>query len=221
MKMMTWVAMPVRLDGGGYTLLMEQEDGPQIFGAWCAMIQVAAKCTPRGSFLKSDGKAMDFKAIARITRMPKELIEKAFNTLNGSIESDLDWIEEVSFDSQDCGNPAGDCGNPAGGCSETALHGMEWNGIEGKKEVGKPRAMRLPADWTPTKNGIDLCVKNGLKVDIVLADFKGYWLGPIGSARPDGGLKADWDRTWTNWIGRIVKTNPQQKPQPKQKALND
>jgi len=41
LKRLEWFPMPNKQDGDGYTLIMEQKDGPAIFGAWVACVQIA------------------------------------------------------------------------------------------------------------------------------------------------------------------------------------
>jgi hypothetical protein len=49
LKRLTWVPFPNRHDGDGYTELLDHPDGAAHYGAWCAMVQVASKCDPRGT----------------------------------------------------------------------------------------------------------------------------------------------------------------------------
>lgn len=44
LKRMEWVPLPNRQDGDGYTTLLDHPNGAAHFGAWCALVQVAARC---------------------------------------------------------------------------------------------------------------------------------------------------------------------------------
>jgi len=91
-KVLTWVKLPIRLDSDGYTELLEHEDGAAHFGAWCAIVKVAARCDPRGYLLRGNRTAHDAKSLGRITRIKPTLIEKALPRLvsNG-------WLEAVAI----------------------------------------------------------------------------------------------------------------------------
>jgi len=73
---LSWVPVPANLSSGGYLEIMEQEDGPEIFGSWLAMIQLLAKCNLRGSLIKSNLKPHTIKSISFATRVPEPSIKK-------------------------------------------------------------------------------------------------------------------------------------------------
>ena len=45
-KVMHWVPIPTKMDGDGYTELIDMDSGTVIFGIWIMLIEVAAKCRP-------------------------------------------------------------------------------------------------------------------------------------------------------------------------------
>lgn len=96
------------------------------------------------------------------------------------------------------------------------LHGGSENSAP-KKEIGKKekenrevksrRATRLPADWQPTKDDVDYCVRRrpDLSVEDVVERFRNYWLAKSGR----DATKLDWHATWRNWV---LNEREQQKP---------
>lgn len=87
-----WVPMPTGHDGAGYTELLDHPNGAAHFGAWCALVQVAAKCSPRGVLARSaaepPGRPLDATDLARMTRIPRQVIEEAIPRLAG-----IGWID--------------------------------------------------------------------------------------------------------------------------------
>ena len=80
-KSLFWVLVPNAHDGLGFCSIMEREDGPAIFGAWVLILQVASKCSNRGSLTSSKGRPYTARDIATITRAPVESIQDALNVL--------------------------------------------------------------------------------------------------------------------------------------------
>jgi hypothetical protein len=100
---MSWIPIPNKHDGDGYTLTLAQENGPALFGAWMALIQVASKCDPRGTLLRDTQKPHDSTSISRLTRFPLLLIEEALNFFSSD---DMKWLEvlEIEQDAKDIKN---------------------------------------------------------------------------------------------------------------------
>lgn len=135
MKAMRWVPVPNKHDGEGFTLIMRHPQALLIYGAWHLILQVASKCTPRGTLVREDGTPLTAKAISMKTRCDDvSAIENALAFLSSA---DVAWLEVVTT------NPAGGCGNPAGGCA-TDREGREENDITGK---GREEAAQPPAGF--------------------------------------------------------------------------
>ena len=49
---LTWVRVPNKHDGEGYTELLDHPNGAAHYACWMAIVQVASKCQPRGSLLR-------------------------------------------------------------------------------------------------------------------------------------------------------------------------
>lgn len=150
MKSMQWLPIPNRHDGDGYTTLVDRKNGAALFGAWVAILQVASRCEPRGTLLREGQKPHDEASLARMTRLPKEIIAEA---LRVCLE-ECKWLEISG------------CDEPAVAPQETAGNPQatdeEGKGREGKEENGKEDS--AAGAW------------DGLPEALNLADFKTSWL---------------------------------------------
>jgi hypothetical protein len=83
-----WVAMSTRHDGLSLRRLMLLEDGPAIYGAWCLMVQVAAKCPVRGTLADVSGPltAVD---LSLKTGMAAQVFDRAFHVL---VSKEIGWL---------------------------------------------------------------------------------------------------------------------------------
>lgn len=89
---LTWIRMPNKHDGEGFTILLtEHPDGATHYGAWVLMVQVASKCTPRGTLCRDDGTALDARALGLKTRAPRAIFEAAIPRL-----IEIGWLEDIS-----------------------------------------------------------------------------------------------------------------------------
>lgn len=95
MKRMDWVPMPVKHDGDGYTELVTHADGAAHFGAWCAIVEVAAKCDPRGTLLRDGARPHNSDSLSRLTRLPGSVFEVAIERLLG-----IGWLERIYLKEQ-------------------------------------------------------------------------------------------------------------------------
>lgn len=111
-KKMSWLPVPIKLDGDGYTLIMSDPDGANIFGAWIAMLEVAAHCEPRGTLIRGAGIPHDAAGISRVTRIPEKIVKKMLEFCYKK----CNWLEIIEIETA-CDNPAGTCDNPAEGCA--------------------------------------------------------------------------------------------------------
>ena len=83
-----YVCMPNKHDGDGYTELVDHPSGAAHLGGWCAIVQVASKCKPRGTLIREGNRPHDSASLARQTRLPKRL----FDTLLPRRVS-IGWLE--------------------------------------------------------------------------------------------------------------------------------
>jgi len=71
----SWIPIPNKLYGDGYTMIMEQKKGAAIYGAWIALVCIAQRCDKRGTLMRNNGDPHDIDSISRITRIDKETIK--------------------------------------------------------------------------------------------------------------------------------------------------
>lgn len=94
-----WFPCPIKLSGDGYTMIMElpdgsrRPDGPAIFGAWMACLEVAAECKPRGTLVRSDGFPHNPASLSRKTRQPADLISKMMDFCL----KECKWLETIQI----------------------------------------------------------------------------------------------------------------------------
>lgn len=153
LKHMLWVPMPIKQDGDGYTDLVLSEDGangvmagPLRLAAWVAMLQLAGRCSPRGTLWRSIGAgtvAHNAESIARITRIPADLIEDAIPKL-----IEIGWLERVEMTDADKpvtvsrkspgepGEDPGDAVKSSGRREGKGREGMEEKGRDGEPAAG-------------------------------------------------------------------------------------
>jgi hypothetical protein len=123
LKHLNWVPVPNKLDGDGYTELIDHPDGASIYGAWVACVLVASRCDPRGTLLRAGQKDHNSASLSRITRIKAKWFDLMFERAVS-----IGWIEV-------CENPAGGCENLAAGCLEQkGIEGKEQKGIEGNRK---------------------------------------------------------------------------------------
>ena len=126
---LAWVAIPNRHDGENYSALITSKDGAELFAAWCLIVQVASKCSPRGTLLKGDGKPHDAGSLALKTRAPEKWFDKCLNYLSAN----TDWLDVEDITGQTSGGCQAGGSQVAGGCQagdDEWKEGTEQNGIE-------------------------------------------------------------------------------------------
>lgn len=81
LKELRFVILPNKHDGDGYTELLDHPNGAAHYGAWCAIVQVASKCEPRGTLLRDGARPHDSASLSRLTRIPKIVFDEALSRL--------------------------------------------------------------------------------------------------------------------------------------------
>ena|ERR1035438_1269164 len=89
MKRMGWVPIPNRMDGAGYTELLDHPNGAAHLGAWLAIVEIASRRDVRGT-LPQEGAEIP-QALARISRIPAGVFEEVLPRL-----LKIQWIERVT-----------------------------------------------------------------------------------------------------------------------------
>jgi hypothetical protein len=94
-KALQWVSVPIGFDSDGFVRLVEEfgEDAPALYGAWIALVLVAARCPIRGVLSTSNGEPISEARLAFLSRFPStvfgRLIEWAFR---------IGWLEVLPSD---------------------------------------------------------------------------------------------------------------------------
>jgi hypothetical protein len=133
LEKMEWVPIPNKMDGLGYTSLVDHPNGAAHLGAWLAIIEVASKQDKeqRGELPVVRGSTA--KALARLSRLPEELFEEVLSRL---VSEDIAWIEEIRRDPAQERAQAPDLRvDPPPPRAEVT---MEGNGIEGNSTPPLP-----------------------------------------------------------------------------------
>ncbi len=90
LKTMGWVPIPNKHDGDGYTELIEHPSGPVHYACWVTIVQVASRCRPRGTLLRSIKHSHDSASLSRITRIPVDFFDEAIPRL-----ITIAWLERI------------------------------------------------------------------------------------------------------------------------------
>lgn len=124
LKSLDWVPVPNKMDGDGYTAMLEIRDnenplvGAARYGAWCAMVLLASKSQVRGYLFRTvtipqagavPFLAHDYLTMARISRLPASAFESCTERA-----LEVGWVERIELSDQEViemsHNPAGGCG---------------------------------------------------------------------------------------------------------------
>ena len=117
LKQLNWVPIPTKLDGDGYTELVDGEDGAALYGCWVACVIVAGRCDPRGTLVRDNGEPHDSTSLSRISRLDGNMFHKMLEkTLS------IGWLEVIDV---------------APSCEILAPSCLEGKGREGKEEKHK------------------------------------------------------------------------------------
>lgn len=96
-KDLNWLPIPVHMDGDGYTELLDHPDGAAHYGAWIALVCVAARTKDRGTLQRDAGIPHDAATLARISRIDVRYYNDAIPRFIA-----IGWLElvEITSDSR-------------------------------------------------------------------------------------------------------------------------
>ncbi len=98
----SWVPIPNKLYGDGYSLIMDEKDGASIYGSWIAMVCIAQRCDVRGTLMRDTGEPHNIDSISRMTRISKKeikrMIEFSINNTKWLILKDLETGATISHE---------------------------------------------------------------------------------------------------------------------------
>lgn len=92
LKQLTWVSMPIGLNSSGYQSLLDEfgDRAPAMYGAWCALVAVAANCHRRGILGNSRGNPLTISHLSRQTGFDGELFRDLFAWAS---TREVGWLE--------------------------------------------------------------------------------------------------------------------------------
>lgn len=129
LKKMAWVPVPNRHDGDGYNALVDHPDGAAHLGAWVAILQIASKCEMRGTLLRDSATPHTAVTIARMSRLPKDIIASAIERL---CSADIAWLEVVDTKTlEEIPQEGAGISQEGASISHPTDYGMEGKGKEG------------------------------------------------------------------------------------------
>jgi hypothetical protein len=93
-KTLTWISLPVGFNSNGYREMILEfgDEAPAIYGAWCALLSVAAQTVVRGTLFSNTGPYTTAR-IAFETRMPEEVFKKL---LDWATKKEVGWVDLIT-----------------------------------------------------------------------------------------------------------------------------
>lgn len=106
-RALKWVAMPTSFSSHGYHCLLDEfgDEAPAIYGAWCALVAVAANCTVRGVLSNSRGRALPLTHLVRMSGFPPGVFQKL---IEWASREEIQWLEVVDNPELLCKSAASD-----------------------------------------------------------------------------------------------------------------
>lgn len=174
LKKLDWVPIPNKMDGSGYTALVDHPHGAAHLGAWIAMVEIASRQkSPRdGSLTQVSSGLYDLcQCLGRISRLPSIVFEEVIPRL-----VEIGWVEEVFSNQQTSENlpqsadvSADSPTTSADSPTTSAKSGSTGKGITGKGREGKDtHGARWKTDEAFVRFSIDYLGTGAALVD---ADF--------------------------------------------------
>lgn len=87
-----WFKTRIQLGTEELNYLLGLPDGPSLYGAWCLLLQMAARCRPRGKFLRFDGAPHSIESMAQNCGITAGLCKSAIEAV-----LKIGWLESKSF----------------------------------------------------------------------------------------------------------------------------
>ena len=125
LKRLDWVAVPNKMDGSGYTALVDHPNGAAHLGAWYAIVEICSRQRIRGNIPNVGGTC---RCLGRISRLPADLFSEVIPRL-----IEIGWIELYQ---QDTELPPASASTSAESGKSSALQGRERNRTEQKEQNG-------------------------------------------------------------------------------------
>ena len=99
-KRLHWVSWPIDRQSSGYQSMVDEfgDDAPSIYGAWAALVTIAAELPIRGRLANSRGEPLSTTRLARMAYMPDGVFQRLFEWASNPA---VGWLVQI-----DDGRPA-------------------------------------------------------------------------------------------------------------------
>ena len=144
LKRLDWVPIPNKMDGAGYTALVDHANAAAHLGAWYAIVEIASRQEIRGLLPSLAGTC---QCLSRMSRIPAEVFREVIPRL-----LEIGWLEEIKVLKQESPNI---CQHLPQSANESAESVATGNGIvlNGRKE------QQPAAESTPLLDGLETDAK--------------------------------------------------------------
>jgi hypothetical protein len=152
LKRLEWVSVPIKTDGEGYTALVDHPNAAAHLGAWYAIVEAAAKQTPKENRGRLPGGIPQTfggicQSLSRMSRLPSTIFREVLPRL-----MEIGWIEECEpFHSL-----TDIVAESAREVAESASTSAE-SGVTGKGREGKGITPPTPAPFGADSEVSDVC----------------------------------------------------------------
>lgn len=224
-----WVLIPNNQTSDGYCTIMAQENPAEIYAAWILILQVASRCEPRGTLLRSNGTPHTPATLAIKTRGRIEWFEAALKLLSCD---EIGWMEfeenpelqgsnGIKCQSSD-GQVTVKCQSSDSQVTVKCQSGGAKVGLREDREDREEKRInnnppsggstqapkkktQIPADWKPSATHEKFCADEGIDLAAATEEFVSW-------AEASGNKYANWDvcfsRGLRNWIPDNLKSRP-------------
>ena len=117
LKTLSWVSLPITVSSNGFQAMLDEfgDEAPAIYGAWCALLSVAAQTNERGVLANGRGIPLKTSHIARLTGFPQSVFERL---IDWASSPEVGWLVEADSDPDpqftDSNEDQGDVGGSSG-----------------------------------------------------------------------------------------------------------
>ncbi len=199
---LSWVKIPNRHDGENFTSIMAHPEGSKIFSAFILMVEIASRCVPRGTLIRTNGTPHDGTSMAVKCRAPVSWFDIGLPYL----ENHTDWLEvsdiivSCKTDSQVTPRLAPDC--QAGAQEGKGMEGKEWKeGKVAERASGVTLLSEIFDEWNRTAT-LPKCLlvsdkrKRALVVRCHESFFLANWKAAIAKVAASRFCLGENDRGW-------------------------
>lgn len=93
-KSLQWVALPIGFESHGYQAMVDEfdDEAPAIYGAWCALVLIAARAPIRGTLASSNGVGFTVSRLSRQACFPAAIFKRL---IEWALRPEIGWLEAV------------------------------------------------------------------------------------------------------------------------------